>query len=168
MAANNLIVRQSKTNPGAVLFPRDLRRAVCVEYLRDFNLERVAEMFGTTAMTIRRLVNSDTMQEHLSSRLGDTSQLDRFAARRLLEALLQEALDPDASPARTEARKMLARHYLPKRTESKSEHRYFIEVPEKLSPGQWAERFSGQSPPRLDVIDPDVIEAEIIEDDADG
>lgn len=136
-----------------------MRRAVCAEYMRDFDLERVAAMFDTDVMVVRRIINSKTMQEHMDSSLGDVADLDALAKRRLLEALLEEAFDDEQSKARTEARKILARHYLPKRVESKSEHHYFVEIPEKADRGAWEERYVGPEE------EPELLEAEVIEDD---
>lgn len=120
-------------------------------------------MFDTRTSVVRRVVNSKTMQEHMSNTLGDVSDLDALAARRLLEALLEEAFDEEQSKGRTEARKILARHYLPKRLETKSEHRHFIEVPAKSdSTQEWAERYGTR---QIEPSEQEVIEAEVIEDD---
>lgn len=154
------VVRQNKASTPA--FPKNLRRAVCAEYLRDFDLDRVSEMFDTDVSVIRRIVNSKAMQEHMDSSLGDISDLDAMAARRLIEVLLEEAFGPEPSKERTEARKMLARHYLPKRTESKSEVRYFIEIPAKQTEDEWTRQY-GQLPPG----EPEVLDAEVVDDEDD-
>jgi len=153
---------------GAVV-PAALRPTVAAEYVKDFDLARVAEMFNTTQAAIRATLNSEDTQKHMTSQLGDVSALGAVAARRLLEALLQEAMGSAESKGRTEARKLLARHFLPTRTETKSEHHFYVQTPGKLSPEEWAEKHS-IAPPTLDaeLIDDDetVLDAELIDVDA--
>lgn len=154
MAETTSVARVNKaTNP---TIHRTMRRAVCAEYMRDFNLERVAAMFDTDVEVIRRVVNSKTMRDHLNSTLGDTADLDLMAKRRLLEELLNEAFEPEASKHRTEARKILARHYLPRKVEGSVQHNHFLRVPEKDSKDDWQSRYTEP--------EPELLEAEIIED----
>lgn len=153
------VVEKVRVNSRKRDLPTNLRRAVCYEYMRDFDLERVAEMFDTDVSVIRRVVNSKTMQNHLDSALGDVADLDQLARRRLLEALLEEAFEEEQSKARTEARKILARHYLPQRSEVKEEHRYFIEIPQKASRDDWEGRYALEDP------DDKILEGEVIEDE---
>lgn len=130
-------------------------------------MARVAAMFDTDESVIRRVINSDEMQKHLDSSLGDVSKLDAIAARRLLETLLEEAFQKVESKGRTEARKILSRHYLPKRSETKTEHRYFLEVPPKMEQSEWEARYAGR--PALDGVHVDdegnrIIPADLVDD----
>ena len=160
------VVRSNKAKPEPI--PRNMRRALCVEYLRDMNLPRVAAMFDTDEMVVRRIINSPVMRDHLASSLGDTSDLDKLASRRLLEILLEEAFNKEPSKERTEARKMLARHYLPKRSEGMVEHRFFVEIPAKASAAEWEKKYSGNQLPTGPPPEEDedlILDAELVEDE---
>lgn len=164
MAANSVLARIRDEAKAKSLSTRSLKRAMCAEYVRDFDIERVAEMFATDEDVVRRVVNSPDMQRHLERTLGDVSSMDKIAARRLLEALLEEAFadadDKEKRRARTEARKILARHYLPKRTESTNTHRYFIETPAKLEADDWQSKYGALPKPSIDETEDEIEEAE--------
>lgn len=137
--------------------PTAAYRAVAAEYVRDFNIDRVAEQFNTTPQGIRQVLNSPGVQAVMEKSLGDVQALGSIASRRLLEALLEEAMSANESKGRTEARKLLARHFLPLKKEVKTEHIFYVESPGKLSRDDWEKQFADSGP---------VLPAEILDDDA--
>lgn len=135
-----------------------LLRMVALEYIKTFDENKVAEKFSIKPQTVIKILARPDIQEYVKTRMIPLETLAETGARRLLEAALQTAFDPDVEwKERTENRKLLAKSLLPEFKKIQVEHRHVVLAPKRFDDAdEWARKFQTAPP---------VIEAEILEDE---